>query len=215
MHTDAKQYYFAAIVSPLVYNAYLHPEDFGTFTCVTRNSEDIRWIINGSTHNVPYIRDTRLITVKTNQSQQLSVIMIPALPVNQHLTHIKCRAYHRPPAFRMVESVETAQFNIQGLLVMLPNISYTSYNATHNFVEWQEPETLNITNLEPDIERYTICTNVTDECFNTTTPYFILPKYFVALHVNITAWNIVGESNSSAQLEITACTQETTISNHK
>ena len=136
------------------------------------------------------------------------MIIIPAIPVNRHITEIKCIAYVLNDHFQILdeqESTETAQFNIQGLLNMPPNISYTSYNVTHNLVEWLEPDTLNITNIEPDIESYTVCTNITDDCVNTTTTYSILAKYFVDILVYVTAWNIVGESNSSAQLVVQAC----------
>ena len=210
-------YNVTAIISPLVYNAYLNSQEYGTFTCIARNGDATRWIIDGFTDTVPYIRDTQLITVvptelNTNcNNSQHSTLVIPAIPVNRHIAHIKCRAYITYGAFQQVESVETAQFNIQGLLNAPSNITFTSYNTTHNLIEWQEPETLDITNIEPDIENYTVCTNITGECVNTTTPYFILPKFFLDLQVNITAWNIVGESNSSAQLYIPTCNKEVAI----
>ena len=198
-----------AIESPLVYNAYLNSEESGTFTCVTNYSDDIRWLVNGSVHNAPIVRDTRGIKVYTmhlNRSQH-SVIKIPAISNNQHIPTIKCRAYSFVGGFHFTDSLETAQFSVQGLLQMEANISYSSFNSTHNLIEWPEPVTLNITNVEPDIENYSICSNVTDafECVNTTATHFTLAKYFLSIFINVSAWNIVGESSNAAQIVIEAC----------
>ena len=168
------------------------------------------WIVDGVAHTRTFVRTERQIRVYTtthNQTQH-SVIKIPAIPVNQRIEHIKCKASipYSSGDYQEVESAETAQFHIQGLLGVPPNITYSNYNITHNIVEWQEPETLNITNVEPDIDNYTICLNVTDECVNTTVNFFILSKFHVNVLVDVTAWNIVGESNSSAWLVIEACT---------
>ena len=156
---------------------------------------------------LPSVINTRLIRVNSIGLGH-SMITIPAIPVNQHITEIKCIAYQLDESFQeeeKQESMETAQFHIQGLLDMQPNITYANYNVTHNLVEWLEPKTLNITRIEPDIESYTICMNITDECVNTTATSTVFPKYFVDILVYVTAWNIVGESNNSAQLAIEAC----------
>ena len=197
------------ITSPLVYNAYLYSQEPGTFTCVTSHDSDVDWIVDGIAHTRASVRRDRQIRVYTtsfNQTQH-SVIMIPAIPVNQHIERIKCKASVLYPSgdYQEIESTETAQFNIQGLLDVPPNITYRIYNITHNIVEWQEPDTLNITHVEPDIDNYTVCLNVTEECVNTTMNFFVLSKHSVDVLVDITAWNVVGESNDSAQLVIEAC----------
>ena len=202
---------FAVIMPPLVYNAYLHSQDFGTFTCITRDSDDIRWIVDGAAHNHPSAEMRQLEVYNTPlddphclQSCQ-SVLKIPAIRFNQHITEIKCRAISFSENY-WVDSVETAQFNVQGLLDQPNLISYSNHNASHNLIEWQEPFSFNITDVEPDIENYTVCTNVTDEqCINTTATQFILLKYFVDILVNVTPWNIVGKSIHSAQLIVKAC----------
>ena len=201
-----------AISPPLVYNAYQDSKELGSFTCVTTNSDDIRWIIDGYAHNLPYIKHLSNITVYTesyNNRSQYSVIKIPAIPSNNHVVVIECRAYNFDP-WEVAVSINTAQFNIQGLLDMPPNATYSSYNATHHLVEWMEPHTLDVSNVEPDIENYSVCTYKNSskpmfECCNTTTTHVFLPKYFFEQFVFITVWNIVGESNSSAQLVIEMC----------
>ncbi len=200
----------AAITPPLIYNAYQDSTELGSFTCVTRNSDDIRWIVDGYADNDPSLRDKIFVYTEpyANRSQH-SVIRIPAIPANNRIAEIECRAYD-DEAWEEASSAHTAQFNIQGLLDMPPNATYSSYNATHYLVEWMQPQTLDISNVEPDIDNYTACTyknNVESmpECVNTTTTQLFLPKYFFDQFVFITVWNIVGESNSSAQLVIETC----------
>ncbi len=197
-----------------MYNAYQHSEDLGSFTCITTNSDDIRWIVDGYAHNFPSIGSVNKITVHTefyDNRTQHSVIRIPAIPANNRIVVIECRAYNFDP-WHVAFSMDTAQFNIQGLLEP-PNATYSSYNATHYLVEWMESQTLDISNVEPDIENYTVCTTYKNnsqtesipECANTSTTQIYLPKYFFEQLVFITAWNVVGESNSSAQLVIEMC----------
>ena len=158
-------------------------------------------------HNNPSVRNARKIRVEETADDH-SVVMIPAIPINHRISEIRCRAYILDEEYQEVarnESREIAQFNIQGLLDMPPNISYSSYNVTHNLLVWQEPETLNITDIEPDVENYTVCNTIINQCAVTTRTNFILPKYTLDFFVNVTAWNIVGKSNSSAQLLIEAC----------
>ena len=199
----------------MIYNAYLYSEEFARFTCITRNSDNIRWIIDDSTNIDYYVRMIRRIQSRILLDQDgsfLSELLIPAISVNKHIAVIKCEAYNTTGGFQVAESNETAQYNIQGLLEMESNATYSRYNFTHNLVEWLEPPTLNITNVEPDIESYTVCScpkfNISEhklECTNTSKPQIILRKYYADLFVVVTAWNIVGESNSSAQLMIAKC----------
>ncbi len=201
-------YACTAVLPPLIYNAYQDSTELGSFTCVTRNSDDIRWIVDGYAHNDPSLRDKIFVYTESyaNRSQH-SVIRIPAIPANNRIAEIECRAYSNEP-WEVAYSAHTAQFNIQGLLDMPPNATYSSYNATHYLVEWMQPQTLDISNVEPDIENYTACTyknNVDPECANTTTARLFLPKYFFDQFLFLTVWNVVGESNSSAQLVIERC----------
>ena len=209
-------YIHAAITSPaLIYNAYLNSEEYARFTCITRNSDNIRWIIDGLTdihYNVTIIRRIQSRLLLHQDRSFLSELLIPAIPVNKHIAVIKCKAFKTTGGFQVAESNETAQYYIQGLLDMVSNLTHSSYNTTHSLVEWLEPPTLNITNVEPDIESYTVCSwpklNNSEpalECTNTSTPQVFLPKYYVDLLLMVTAWNIVGESNSSAQLVIENC----------
>ena len=95
-----------------------------------------------------------------------------------------------------------------GLLEMPQNVSTPTLNSTHNLVSWIEPSTLNITDIEPDIFNYTVCTNATVlkwQCANVSLPEIIIPRYYFEVTIVITAWNIVGESRNSASGVIDAC----------
>lgn len=79
------------------------------------------------------------------------------------------------------------------------NFTQTSANSSYNIISWEEPSTLNITNIEPDIFGYTICvmTQVGDldtGCINTTKRSIVILKYFTNVNLTLSAWNIVGES---------------------
>lgn len=149
-----------------------------------------------------------MVTTTTYENHtQYSIIHIPAIPANKLIEEIKCRAYTLGNSGqRPAESPETAQFAVQGLLVMPPNVTSSGYNSTHHLIKWLEPETLNITNIEPDIENYTVCTNGTAiQCTNTSKTMYFYPKLSVRVFVEITAWNIAGESKNSVYLIIAEC----------
>ncbi len=212
--------HFSIVISPpLTYNAYQNSEELGIFTCVTLNSDDIRWIINGYAHNHPTVRDEfniRVSTVSYTNRSQHSIIKIPAIPIN-NIVDLECRAYNFNP-WELVSSDDTAQYKIQGLLEIPSGVTYSAHNTTHNLLQWLEPQTLDITNIEPDIDKYTVCVyrdsaySVMTDCVNTTALQLIFPKYFFRQIVLITAWNIVGESNTSEPLVIEACNNSTEFS---
>ncbi len=195
----------------------MNSEERARFTCVTKNSDSVAWIINGDEDIDYFVRNIRRIEsiILTEQNRSYtSELTIPAIPVNGHIEEIKCEAYITRGAFQVATSNETAQYNIQGLLQMQPNITYSSYNATHNLIQWLEPFTLNITNIDPDIENYTVCFHLTERtlmgCTNSSVPQIYLSKYSVDLFLLISAWNIVGESNSSVTLDVAACANSST-----
>ncbi len=197
----------------------MNSEERARFTCVTKNSDNVAWIINGDQDIDYFVSNIRRIESRIINEQNRSCTLeltIPAIPVNRRIEEIKCEAYITRGGFYVATSVETAQYSIQGLLQMHPNVTYSSYNATHNLIQWLEPFTLNITDIDPDIENYTVCShqNTTKRtligCTNSSVPPIFLPKYSVDIFLLITAWNIVGESNNSVALHIAPCGNSST-----
>ena len=86
----------------------------------------------------------------------------------------------------------------------LSNIVSMSYNISHNTIFWEPPYTLNITEVEPDILSYTVCTLIDylppEECWNVSSGSVTMAKYSVGVRVSIAANNIVGRSNEVTHL---------------
>ena len=101
---------------------------------------------------------------------------------------------------------------------MSPNVTTMMYNNSHNMIVWEEPFTLNITEVEPDLLGYTVCSSIPSftnsdivniKCVYKTTANFILPKFFVYVSLTISAWNAVGESNRVNHSIEPACSNST------
>lgn len=99
-----------------------------------------------------------------------------------------------------------------GLLETLTKVITSSHNTSHDIITWEEPFTLDITDVDPDIIGYTVCSSVGEnhECINTTVTEFILSKFHFPVNVTITSWNIVGESPPT-QHYISPCTNLTEL----
>ena len=69
--------------------------------------------------------------------------------------------------------------------------------ASHTRLLWGAPESLHLTDVEPDISNYRICTNLSGLCINTTDLEHVFPNVRIPIEFSVTAVNIVGESNAS------------------
>ena len=72
--------------------------------------------------------------------------------------------------------------------------------ASHSRLLWEAPESLDITDIEPDISNYRICTNLSGVCSNTTEFEHVFPNVRIPIEFSVTAINIVGESNASVAI---------------
>ena len=70
-------------------------------------------------------------------------------------------------------------------------------DPSHKRLIWEPPASLNITDVEPDISGYRICTNLTEVCINTTELEYVFPNLRIPIQFSVTAVNLVGESNAS------------------
>ena len=73
--------------------------------------------------------------------------------------------------------------------------------ASHRRLFWEAPESLDITDIEPDISNYRICTNFSGVCINTTELEYVFPDVRIPIEFSVTAINIVGESNASVTIQ--------------
>ena len=103
---------------------------------------------------------------------------------------------------------------ITGVLGEPQNVTSIHLNLTHTRINWLPPYTLNITDIEPDIQQYTVCVSIADishYCFNSTARELILPNLNVHKEVNVSAWNGLGEGET-AELSVDACEPQDTES---
>ena len=56
---------------------------------------------------------------------------------------------------------------------------------------------MDITDIEPDISNYRVCTNLSGVCINTTELEHIFPNVRIPIEFSVTAINVVGESNAT------------------
>ena len=76
-------------------------------------------------------------------------------------------------------------------------MTIVNQGASHSRLFWETPESLNITDIDPDISNYRICTNLSEVCINTTDLEYIFPNVRIPIEFSVTAINVVGESNAS------------------
>ena len=86
---------------------------------------------------------------------------------------------------------------ILGLPDYPPNLHITSYGSYHK-LSWNPPFSLDITDVDPDISGYTICTNVSDRCLNTTENVLRFPNLCMPVEFTVSANNIVGQGVKGA-----------------
>ena len=82
---------------------------------------------------------------------------------------------------------------------MDPPINFTivDQGTSYSRLFWEAPESLDITDIEPDISNYRICTNLSGVCINTTELEHVFPNVRITIEFSVTAINVVGESDAS------------------
>ena len=185
------------------YNAALNPDSKVQFNC-TGNSGTIFWTVDGTeATNADIISRgvTTTVSMDIGGGMILTTLSIPASDENDH-TAIQCTVVIVNPLAS--NRSKLIFFNIQGLLGPPPNLtlSYADEQLTR-LLSWDAPPTLDITNIDPDIEYYQVCYNLSTEltCTNVSSVgerEFKLSNVRVPLLFTVTAFNVVGEGNESS-----------------
>ena len=193
-----------AVISPNEdYNAALDPNSNVLFNC-TGNGSTFVWTVDGIAVPNPDIA-SRGVTASSETSigggMILSTLSIPASVENNN-TDVLCT---------VIDAVSLASdrtgvisLSIQGLLGPLPNLTLSDTDEQlSRLLTWDAPPTLNITNVEPDIEFYQVCYNLSTEltCSNVSSEgerQFKFSNVRVPLLFTVTAFNVVGEGNESS-----------------
>ena len=95
-----------------------------------------------------------------------------------------------------------------GVLGECPGLNITPSGDYHQHLTWDPPSTLNITEVEPDIFSYIVCSNVSTECttINVTEAggdssdlrQYTFPNLRTHINFTVTAVNIVGDGESAS-----------------
>ena len=207
----------SAVLTPLAFNA--SQGSVTTFHCSVTGTTTLLWQVDNEVllgvNSNRGIRFTQPVAGIAGSFQ--SNLTIPATPENDG-SAVQCVAAVIPGSTVLSR---TATYQVQGIVLALvlshsvlhdagtiflsmtgildPPINLTIVNqgASHSRLFWEAPESLNITDIEPDISNYRVCTNLSGVCINTTDLEHIFPNVRITIEFSVTAVNIVGESNAS------------------
>ena len=188
------------------YNAALDPDSKVTFNC-TASVANLDFLLNG-TLAANFIVSRGVVV--TNDGTVggglfLTTVSIPVREENDN-TSVLCRAIDSSDVQNIVvEDSRLIFLRIQGLLDAPPNLTLSEADdQLSRLITWDAPPTLNITNVNPDIEFYQVCYNLSTEltCTNVSSTVgeraFKFSNVRVPLLFTVTAFNVVGEGNESS-----------------
>ena len=201
-----------AAITPRGYNASLDPEASFTFQCDVTGTNNIQWLVDGQPSTTQDNRDrgisqSTIITVdEATDSFRISLSIVRNI-ANRNTT-VRCQVT-AVSSTGMVTGISSdpAQFQIQGLLDAPSNLMLSEADNQHmRRLSWEEPFSLDITDVDPDIECYNVCyslVSVSAEksqcmCVNQTEYTFLCVS--VPLLFTVSAVNVVGEGGATSTL---------------
>ena len=187
------------------YNAPVEPNTVIQFSC-TATAVIIQWLVNDVPANRAETRNKNVTTTPPTEEDQgsgvfLSSLFIPARQDNDNTT-IQCRAVNDDLTVSALSRLVT--LGIQGLLDPPPNLTLSEAgDQLTRILTWGAPETLDLTDIDPDIQFYQVCYNLSDDltCINVSSSErreFRFPNVCVPLVFTVTAFNVVGEGGASS-----------------
>lgn len=180
-------------------------------TAIFNKSFNLQWRVNNTDSGFVDIVNSGVSTTQRAEEIEPGVIVsMSSLYVStrgeNNNTSIRCRTFDEvsnPGTITLVES-QLIILRIQGLLDSPPNLTLlTSQDQLSRILSWDAPETLDITNVDPDIQSYRVCYNLTDDLTCTSVSSserkeFRFLNVRVPLLFTITAINVVGEGSASS-----------------
>ena len=174
------------------------------FNCTVTDASNpaVQWLVNGTVAGDREIVARGVTTTaltETSDGVLQSVLNIPA-SLESSNTSIVCRVFDdsgivtSPPGFLFA----------QGLLNPPPNVTLTEgVSQLARLLTWGAPDTLDLTDIDPDIQVYQVCYNLSDDltCINVSSSErreFRFPNVCVPLVFTVTAFNVVGEGRASS-----------------
>ena len=198
------------------YTVALDPSSVMQFNCTVTDADVIiQWRVdNISASDNDIVNRGVVITniMETGEGVYMSTLFIPANTRNDN-TSIQCRVYDLRSEPISVINSKLLLFRVQGLLSAPPNTTiFQSNDGLTRILSWDAPETLDIINVDPDIQSYQVCHNLTDvqTCVNVSSSEkeeFTFPNVAVPLLFTVSATNVVGEGNASSAIH-KACNKD-------
>lgn len=195
------------------YNASLDPNTSTTLQCLVTGADSIVWVVDGVAAGTTKIYDrgimiSDMVTIDEAKGRFASNLSIPRTRENKN-TAIHCIA--NSFTSRDIPS-SVAYFQVQCLLSEPPglNISASPNHRHMRILTWNEPETIDITDVDPDISHYRVCYNISGEfssCEITSERHYLLADVSVDIVFSVAAVNVVGIGNESTILH-KSCNQE-------
>ena len=191
------------IISPREnYNSALDPDSYVNFYC-TSTGGTIEWRLNNTVAS-NFIQSRMVnftVAAPIEGGSFLSILSIPSI-TNIGNTSVQCRAVDTDRG--LIQRSELVYLNIQGLLGPPPNLTLSEADEQlTRLYRWDAPETLDITNIDPDIQNYQVCYNLSAAemtCTNVSSEEereFKFSNVHVPLLFTVSAFNVVGEGSAS------------------
>lgn len=181
---------------------FLHPESFVAsegsgkvnFTCSVfdRTPSTLVILVEGTEPTEQERRIRGIETTLTNSTTRL--FSIESTAVNNN-TELSCLAVFDLQGQRSLPSI----LQVQGLLSPPTELRTAELTANLQRLSWTAPFTLDITGIERDIAGYRVCFSLSEleviMCNFTQDLFFDFLNFGFTLKFNVTALNVVGESN--------------------
>ncbi len=92
----------------------------------------------------------------------------------------------------------SSYFGPLGVLEPPPNLRIVAQGDRMQRLTWDQPFTIDITDVEEDISHYILCENATGTCVNTTETQYVFANLAVTVGFSVSAVNVVGEGGTSS-----------------
>ena len=191
------------------YNAPLDREVVVMFNC-TGTAQITEWLVNDTIPVLgsdPANRGVMISPVQMTGPGIFSTFLSIPATIDNDMSAIRCRVIEVNGDQAMVFNSKLIYFNIQGLLGPPPNPTLSeTQDGLRRVLSWDAPATLDITDIDPDIQSYQVCYNLTSSnynliCLNVSSlerREFKFLNVRVPLLFAVTATNVVGMGEPSS-----------------
>ena len=216
-----------ATITPNGFNASLDPESNFTFQCDVTEADDIGWLIDSIPLSREEIKDRGIGANKAIALDRATYSLrgFLSIPINEQNrnTSIDCLAIDAFTPRNIVYTFsEPVFFKVQGLLDAPSNLILSEAgNQFMRRLSWEEPFSLDIINVEPDISYYRICSSFSNDsnesvCTQVEKTEFTFIYVNIPLLFTVSAVNVVGEGDSASILhDGNACSSSTGLTIQK